>query len=151
MNIFVSDPCPVKSAQYLDNRRVNKMILESLQLLSTAIHHYGGNAPYKPTHYNHPATIWTRKNYWNALWLYKHFLALCDEYTKRYNKIHKCSQYSDQVYSQLYLIPAVGTNQTPFVNCTKFKEIENVFEAYKIALQDKWEQDTIKGYEPKWG
>ena len=151
MNIFVTSECPVESAKYLDNRRVVKMCLESLQLLSTAINHYGGNAPYKSTHYNHPASIWTRESYWNALWLYKHFMALCNEYTARYGKIHKCETYAKQIESQLYLIPSIGVNRTPFVNCTKFKDIENVLVAYQVALADKWEQDSLKGYEPKWG
>lgn len=38
MNIFFSDECPVKCAEYLDDKRVIKMILETGQMLSTAIY-----------------------------------------------------------------------------------------------------------------
>lgn len=37
MQIFVTDPCPQKCAEALDDKRVNKMILESSQLLSAAL------------------------------------------------------------------------------------------------------------------
>jgi hypothetical protein len=37
MNIFVTSDCPKLSAQALDNKRVVKMVLETAQLLSTAI------------------------------------------------------------------------------------------------------------------
>ncbi len=37
MNIFVSDENPEKAAKNLDDKRVIKMILESTQLLCTAV------------------------------------------------------------------------------------------------------------------
>jgi len=91
MNIFVTDPCPKKSAEYLDTKRVNKMILESAQLLSTALreHGYIGNDIYKSTHKNHPSNVWTRKSRENYKWLLKHFEALALEYYKRRKVMHK--------------------------------------------------------------
>ena len=35
MNIFATSPCPVESARFLDDKRVNKMILESAQMMAT--------------------------------------------------------------------------------------------------------------------
>lgn len=51
MNIFATDPCPIKSAQFLDDKRVIKMILESAQMLCTALHQlgYDKEIPYKQT------------------------------------------------------------------------------------------------------
>ena len=37
MNIFALDQCPMQSALWLDDIRKNKMILESAQMLSTAV------------------------------------------------------------------------------------------------------------------
>lgn len=144
MNIFVTDSCPIKSAQYLDNRRLIKMVLESAQLLSSAIILNNGKGFYKLTHKNHPATVWTRSSQSNAKWLLEHFKALCTEYTKRFNKVHKCQQYLNTIELELNNIPDKGL--TPFCNITKFHN-ENVFEAYKLYLQDKWNNDKIK---PKW-
>lgn len=62
MNIFVTDISPIVSAQALDDKRVVKMILESAQLLSSAIFINSQsiyNDIYKPTHLKHPCTIWT--------------------------------------------------------------------------------------------
>lgn len=87
MNIFVLDKCPIKAAQYQCDKHVVKMILETAQLLCSV--YPNGEAPYKRTHYNHPCAIWTRESWANYYWLYKHGIALGNEYTYRYNKIHK--------------------------------------------------------------
>lgn len=92
MNIFVLHRDPVKSAKLMCDKHVVKMILESAQMLST-VHHLNGsdidvNVLYKPTHKHHPSTVWACEHESNYIWLYKHFIALCDEYTLRYNKTH---------------------------------------------------------------
>lgn len=43
---------------------------------------------YKAVHMNHPSTLWTMESLANYSWHYQHFVALCDEYKYRYNKIH---------------------------------------------------------------
>lgn len=55
MNIFVTDLDPIVAAQNLADVHVNKMLLESTQLISNVIHIQGlGTPPYKPTHLKHP-------------------------------------------------------------------------------------------------
>jgi len=90
MNIFYLHKDPVEAAKLQYNKHVVKMILESAQMLCTAHHHYGNGdkVPYKKAHYNHPSTIWVRENVYNYMWLYRHMLALGDEYTKRYGRQH---------------------------------------------------------------
>ena len=44
---------------------------------------------YKATHINHPSAIWVRQSDKNYLWLANMLVALCEEYTHRYTKIHK--------------------------------------------------------------
>lgn len=85
MNIFVTSLCPIESARNLDDRRVVKMLLESAQLLSTSL---GGN-PYKITHRRHPCTLWVSDHTSHAVWLYRHFIALSEEYTYRFSKTHR--------------------------------------------------------------
>ena len=112
MNIFILSSDPVEAAQLQCNKHVVKMIVESAQMLSTAHRMLDGNqlsAPsksgkrmvkawtlpdareavlYKAVHTNHPCTVWTMKSNNNYTWHYAHFIALCDEYTFRYGKIH---------------------------------------------------------------
>jgi hypothetical protein len=97
MNIFVVDTDPQVAARSLCDKHVIKMILESSQLLCTAFHELGVDfiSPayfLKATHRNHPCAIWTRETAGNYLWLARHNLALCGEYTFRYGKIHKCQR-----------------------------------------------------------
>jgi len=99
MNIFYLDKCPHKAAELQYNKHVVKMILESAQMLCTAHHVYGNpdDVPYKQAHLNHPSTVWCRQSIPNYMWLYKHMIALGDEYTKRYSKQHlsitKCKEF----------------------------------------------------------
>lgn len=93
MNIFYLDECPVKSAVMQCDKHVVKMILESAQMLCTALHEKGIEAPYKSTHKNHPCSIWARQSDLNYAWLYEHMVELANEYTRRYNKTHKTSNH----------------------------------------------------------
>ena len=146
MNIFVTDKCPIQSAKNLDDKRVVKMVLESAQMLCTAINFHGGKAPYLPTHINHPCTVWARTNRANFFWLHRHFVALCDEYTSRYNKTHKCAQYIGELESLSSYIP--DGELTPFANCAanqsvgiSYKHMDDVVSAYKLYLDDRWSLD----------
>jgi len=112
MNIFVLDSDPIIAAQQQCDKHVVKMILESAQMLSTAHRMLDGSIVrgpsksgktmvkkyvldderedllYKNVHPNHPCTVWTRECSANYLWHHEHFVALCDEYRYRYNKVH---------------------------------------------------------------
>lgn len=85
MNIFVLSRDPEEAARFQCDKHVVKMILESAQMLSTI-----NGGPYKPTHANHPCTLWAARSTGNYTWLVQHALALCAEYSYRYNKTHKC-------------------------------------------------------------
>ena len=66
MNIFASHPDALKCAQYLDDKRVVKMVLETAQMLSTAIQldsdYDYKDLVYKPTYANHPCNVWVRQS-----------------------------------------------------------------------------------------
>ena len=49
------------------------MLLESAQLLCTAINVHGGKAPYKTSHLNHPSNVWCRATKANWDWLFSHY------------------------------------------------------------------------------
>ena len=112
MNIFYIDKDPVQAAQWMVDKHVVKMILESAQLLSTAHRLLDGrqvmgktktgrNAKrwilddsrdpvvYQATHINHPSAVWCRESVENYNWLADHLHALLQEYTYRYGKKHK--------------------------------------------------------------
>jgi len=94
MNIFVLDECPIQSAQMQCDKHIVKMPLETAQMLCSVWHRYGlgDKVPYREVHKNHPCTLWTGDSMDNYNWLWLHGMELCFEYTRRYNKIHKCQQ-----------------------------------------------------------
>lgn len=102
----------MQAAQWMVDKHVVKMILESAQLLSTAHRILDGveyiektktgrnvkrwllldqREPvlYKATHINHPSAVWCRQSVSNYNWLADHMFALLNEYTYRYEKKHK--------------------------------------------------------------
>lgn len=65
-----------------NGRRIKRWFLDSsLELLV-----------YKASHINHPCNLWVREYDSNYLWLHEHALALCAEYTRRYDRVHACQQ-----------------------------------------------------------
>lgn len=154
MNIFVSDECPKLSALNLDDKRLIKMILETAQLLSTAIIVNGGSAPYKATHLKHPATIWTAKSKGNFQWLLNHGLELSNEYSYRFNKQHKSLEVFNYIIENNLINHIPNGDLETFANCTaneskgiSFKHINDPVLAYREYLVARWNTDTRL---PKW-
>ena len=110
MNVFALDNDPVIAAQMHCDKHVVKMIIEYAQLMSTAHRVLDGalyldktannrnirrwqlarhdDVIYKASHINHPSNIWARKTSGNYQYLHTMWIALCNEYTLRYNKKH---------------------------------------------------------------
>lgn len=87
MNIFVLDENPKIAAQYHCDKHVIKMILESVQMINTAINiSYNAQIGYKSAHVNHPCAIWVRESLSNIVWLYRLTKQLNYEYRYRFNK-----------------------------------------------------------------
>lgn len=86
MNIFVLDHDRQRCARFHCDQHVGKMILESTQILCTALHNRGIDAPYRPTHNRHPSVIWAGASVDNFRWLAGLARQLNEEYRYRYRK-----------------------------------------------------------------
>ena len=141
MNIFVLDECPVISAQMQCDKHIVKMPLETAQMLCSVFHRHGQGhlVPYREVHKNHPCTLWTGDSVDNFIWLWKHGMELCFEYTRRYNKIHKCQQViMDLSKTDLGTLQYQDMEMTPHPQCMpdKYKSTElrihsNTVRAYR--------------------
>jgi len=89
----------VKSAQSQDNYRVVKMILESCQILSTALNEQGISAPYRSFNPKHPSCLWAAESSDNFYNLIIHCDAMIEEYTRRFKKTHKCAAVLEKIVS----------------------------------------------------
>ena len=131
MNIFILDESPIISAQMQCDKHIVKMPLETAQMLCSVWHRYGQgmNVPYKEAHKKHPCTLWAGDSLLNYDWLWQHGMELCFEYTRRYNKIHKCQQVimDLEVYQCPFAFP-IRDYGTPHPQCMP--------DEYKCASDD---------------
>lgn len=163
MNIFCFDTSPYLSALWLDDIRKNKMILESSQLLSTAIDFndpFGDWRVYKPAYISHPCTIWTRESRGNFVWLLEYLEQLIIQKENGYN--HRCAKLVPIFRKYATSGKFKKEDQTPFVNCARnlqrnvdFKHISDVHLAYKYYIANRWVKDSIEvswnwGRKPDW-
>ena len=159
MNIFRFDDDPVVAAKWQPSKMLVKMVLETAQVLSGAHRFLDGDVPadlnglYKLSHKNHPSSIWARETSENYLWLYKHFIALCEEYTDRYEKIHLSEQKLREPLAQIpYNIPY--GNQTPIKQAMpdKYKNDDGVlaYRQYCTYEKDYAEWDKAPHRKPEW-
>ena len=92
MNIFILDWQHKTCAEYHCDKHVVKMPLETTQMLSTVHWRYNNDGPYLPVHQKHPCTLWAGQTVENYIWLWKLGIALCKEFTHRYDKVHSCER-----------------------------------------------------------
>lgn len=129
MNIFVLDRDIKLCTQYHCNKHVVKMILEYAQLLSS-VHRVAGNAVgYELTHKNHPCAIWARTSQQNYDWLMELALEVGDEYTYRYNKVHKSIGIIESLPNPN--LPYSGLTEFPKCVADDLKTIPDVVDAYR--------------------
>lgn len=155
MNIFVTHNNPEVAAKFLCDRHVPKMLLESTQMLSNAVHAYGDptKAPYKPTLINHPCSKWVLESYNNFIWLFRHARAIQSEYTKRFNKIHACEYQLNSIENEMQGLGFPKKNRTKFVLCMPLiYRTNDVVASYRSYVKDaktfaRWQKGTI---EPNW-
>lgn len=125
MNIFFLSANVKKCAKYHCNKHVVKMILEYVQLMSTAWHildseqaeeHYENSLICKKSHVNHPCNIWIRQHVNNYMFVGRLALAIVDQWNFRFNhsKIHGCQ-------SKLDFLVANPPSSIPRSNISKTK------------------------------
>lgn len=175
MNIFYLSDDPNQAAQWMVDKHVVKMILESAQLLSTAHRILDGqeytgktmagrnikrwrlqdgrdNVVYQATHVNHPSAVWCRQSLENYGWLASHLYALINEYEYRYEKKHKVSEMAYYIYSPPYNLKEWDMTPMPSAMADEYKisddpviNYQNYYRNGKRHLH-KW----TKRNQPEW-
>ncbi|MBT4878580.1 MAG: hypothetical protein HON42_02040 [Alphaproteobacteria bacterium] len=159
MNIFITSFNSKEAASHLDDLRLNKMILETAQLLSSAYRHLFGDDEllYKDTHFNHPCAIWAREGIDSYSWLVQYFDDLAKEKIRRDNTIkkkleikpHKSWRDLFELFNYKKTDDFKDKISAEFFdfNCTDFKGEKDVRIAYQKQMIKKWEGDLRP---PKW-
>ena len=115
MNLFVLDEDPVIAAKYHADKHIVKQVLETFQMMGSAVIRHGATSdqmpltskgtPLKGGYHNHPVTRWVGENQENFHWSSIFGIALCAEYTFRYNKEHSCQKGILHLAKMLNLLP----------------------------------------------
>lgn len=136
MNIFVLHTDATLAALHMDDVRVPKMIVESGQMLATALREHGMDddalihtgvvtlkgTPWRSTHRNHPCTVWARQTRSNYAWLAEHALALCLAYEDRFGKTHGSLPAIEAMCELAHIIPDGYMTPFPLAMPDEFKE-----------------------------
>lgn len=139
MNIFVLDENPFVSAHMMCDKHIPKMIVETAQMMASAVRTHGATdedmpltksgTPYKGGYAHHPCTVWASVNRSNFTWLAWHGEALLDEFYNRFGKVHAC-------HNAIYHMSAMGS-LLPTDRLTPFA----------LAMPDEHKQaDAVQAY-----
>jgi hypothetical protein len=147
MNIFVLDEHPATSARYHCDKHIPKMCVELFQQLGSAVIRHGAKpeqmpltskgTPLKGGYHNHPCTRWCGDSRLNFMWAVTHALALCEEYTRRYSKVHSCEKGLNHLADMQYMIQ--GEQFTPFAQAMpdQYKSHDAVYSYRQYYLHEK--------------
>lgn len=159
---------PGEIADMYCDQHVVKIILEICQMLYTSWYFAGeydtvtslapfnksGSARgYKPAHKGHPMTMWVASSQANYIFAADIALALAEEYTARYSKIHSCeiharwlrtnlpSHFELRTSPKAYYATEVPPGLTPIPECMPDDyKVPNVVDAYQMYyIVDKME------------
>jgi len=148
MNLFILSLDPARAAEEMMDKHVNKILLEAVQMLSTAMRVLTPEIPedlsnsiYKLAHKNHPVTIWCRTSRANFIWTLDLVDALHAEWKYRYGhpetKIHKS-----------YVVAQILRANIPADDKFPRPESEGVT-PFALAMPDQYkdpEGDAVKSY-----
>lgn len=131
MNIFILDHDIAQCARYHCDQHVGKMILESTQILCTALHNRGMDAPYRPTHSRHPSVLWAGASMDNFRWLVRLAHELNAEYRYRYRKPADHASVRVLKLVQDTEFESNGLTEFPQAMPDSYKVAGNAVEAYR--------------------
>lgn len=154
MQIFLTSPDMDTCARDLDDKRLNKIIVESAQIASTALWinncdvaetMYANGHCYLPTHEHHPLVVWASENIGHYYFVLRYGKALCKEYKYRFGKVHKTRAIISRLIVGMYSWD-IDKNDMFCVmpNCTtNHKYVNDIYEAYRLCLLEKWQEQKV--------
>lgn len=153
MNLFAVSTSPRRCARALDDARLNKMHIETAQMISVELMRRGFKVRYKKTHAGHPVTVWLRRE-GALLWMIKYFEALDAEW--RYRRGTRHASFGDN-YENFRRCVAKAVphrlRRPAFENCARnsglgldFSHVRPTMQAYRQYLNARWPTDD----NPRW-
>ena len=131
---------------YYSDKHLVKMQLESAQLLCTAVVLSGDVAPYKPTHVNHPCSIWTRQSLQNFLYLRDLAFCMEKEWIWRFHKGKSKTHKAIDAVRTLIIpnLPDIGLTPFALAMPAEYKGNDPI-ESYRAYYSHEKQTYTRKG------
>ena len=135
VNIFYLAADVRQNCRFHCDKHVNKMIIESTQLLSAICRLNGQTeveAPYGLHSVKHPVALWVGASLSNWRWLHKFTLALHDEYQFRYDRTedHKSAAVCKKLKEPEGLVD-IGITERPQAMPVEYQVKGNPIQAYR--------------------
>jgi len=172
MNIFFLDIDPKKAAEYMCDKHIVKMIVESVQMLSNPYYYQLGikkmsevndnnkdkvnktwsglprQTPYRISFPGHPCSVWVSFSMSNWNWLLTHALELCNQYQLRYNKTHSILPNLLWMQQTPPNIPDIGLTPPAQAMPIKYKntDVTIAYQDYYLGEKEsfaKWKNGNI--------
>ena len=161
MNLFTTSDNTKACVQALDDVLLGKTIIESAQMLSTAIHLNDKivekpEGIYKKYNANEEHNKWVRENQTNYKWTVHYLLDGLTEFHYRFGKPHDTwnvakivVQYEND-FEQGEMTPFTRKFSKDTENFDELMSMTNTCQAYQQYLCTKWRTKTTQGKSPIW-
>jgi hypothetical protein len=136
MNLFILSLDPAKTAEYMMDKHIAKIILEAVQMLCTTqrlLLGGGGIDPcvYKIAHKNHPVTIWCRASQANFIWTLDLVDAMHTEWKYRY-------AHPAQKQHKSYIVAQYLRQNIPPAAAFERVKVPGIMTPFALAMPDEY-------------
>ena len=140
MNLFILSLDPAKTAEYMMDKHIAKIILEAVQMLCTTHRLLAGacaGAPavdpcvYKIAHKNHPVTIWCRAAQANFIWTLDLIDAMHAEWKYRYG-------HPAQKQHKSYIVAQYLRQNIPPPDAFERVNVPGIMTPFALAMPDEF-------------
>lgn len=144
MNLFILSLDPAKTAEYMMDKHIAKIILEAVQMLCTTqrllLGGNGGIDPcvYKIAHKNHPVTIWCRASQANFIWTLDLIDAMHTEWKYRY-------EHPAQKQHKSYVVAQYLRQNIPPAAAFERVKVPGIMTPFALAMPDEFKVRVAAG------
>jgi hypothetical protein len=140
MNLFILSLDPAKTAEYMMDKHIAKIILEAVQMLCTTKRLLGGGGSgggdidpcvYKIAHKNHPVTIWCRASQANFIWTLDLVDAMHTEWKYRY-------AHPAQKQHKSYIVAQYLRQNIPPAAAFERVKVPGIMTPFALAMPDEY-------------
>lgn len=161
MNLYTTDYNTGNCVRALDDYLLGRTIVESAQMISTAINmnpkiKIKPDGLYKNYNAHEEHNMWVRESKYNFKWTFMYLMDALREYTYRFNGPHKCWKIAklagmlDIYFPDIPMSPFPKTFKKTLPEFEQLMRIKDPCEAYRSYLNIRWKEMADDKRPPEW-